>query len=103
MEHSLDMKQALLFTGYDIPEDEKQRITSEIEKIGGLTFKLYQDDDGWTAQCNEVSAILASGNDPHAPTEEIESEIRSSILAVFGARERVQSPYFRYAVTTDAP
>lgn len=102
MEHSKEMKQALLFVGHDVSDDEKLRITTEINKIGGLTFSLYHDDDGWTAQCNEVPGILAAGDNPHPLADEVESGIRSSVLAAFGAKERVQSPYFGYAVAGDA-
>ena len=102
MEHSKETKQALLFVGHDLIEEEKMRITTEINKIGGLTFSLYNDEDGWTAQCNEVSGILAAGDNPKPSSEEVESGIRSSVLAAFGAKENVQSPYFEYANASDA-
>ena len=102
MENSKEMKQALLFVGHDLSDEEKMRITLEIRKIGNLTFSLYYDEDGWTAQCNEVSGILASGDNPKPSLDEIESEMRSAILAVFGAKRQASSPYFAYTEAQNA-
>lgn len=77
--------------------DERVRVATEIEKIGGLTFNLSKDKGGWVAQCEEVSGIIAGSTNPNPSPNEIESEIRSAIFAVFNVREtkpEKKSPYF---------
>ncbi|MFZ1075406.1 MAG: hypothetical protein WAN50_03475 [Minisyncoccia bacterium] len=77
--------------------DERARVTALIEKIGSLTFSLHKDEDGWTAQCEEVPAIIAGGTNPNPSENEIESEIRSAIFAAFNVQEtepEKKSPYF---------
>lgn len=77
--------------------DERARVMSELEKIGSLTFNLSKDENGWVAQCDEVTGIIAGGTNPNPSPNEIESEIRSTIFAAFNVREtepEAKSPYF---------
>ena len=77
--------------------DERARVTAELEKIGGLTFDLRKDGEGWVAKCEEVSGIIAGGTNPNPSANEIESEIRSAIFAAFNVHEtepEKKSPYF---------
>lgn len=91
---------ASLFSGNsNISPEEKARVIGELEKIGSmLTFKIYKNEEGWTAQCNEVSAIIAGGTNANPSNSEIESQIRESIFSAFNV-EAKESPYFTF---TDA-
>ena len=66
--------------------DERARIIHELEKIGSLTFRVETHEDGWVAQCNEVSGILASNTNPNPTGIEIESQIRDAIFAAFNVK-----------------
>ncbi|MDP2651549.1 MAG: hypothetical protein Q8O94_00220 [bacterium] len=77
--------------------DERARIMTELEKIGSLTFSLSKDENGWVAQCDEVSGIITGGTNPNPSQSEIETEIRSAIFSAFNVREtkpEAKSPYF---------
>lgn len=78
--------------------DERARVTSEIQKIGGsLNFVVNKTEDGWTAQCKELSGIITGGTNPDPTGNEIETEIRSAIFATFNVQETApekKSPYF---------
>jgi len=69
---------------------------AELKKIGSLTFDISTDKDGWTAQCKEVSGIIAGGTDSSPSKDEIESSIRDSIYAAFEVKVEENSPYFTY-------
>jgi hypothetical protein len=97
-------KNALLFgNNPDISMDERTRVTNEIEKIGNLTFAVNKDEEGWTAQCNEVKGIIASNTNPNPSNDEIESQIRDAIFSAFNVQlEKVseirKSPFvFQYS------
>lgn len=77
--------------------DERARVTAELGKIGGLTFSVSKDEDGWVAQCDEVTGIIAGGTNPNPSPNEIETEIRSAVFSAFNVREtepEAKSPYF---------
>jgi hypothetical protein len=95
-------KLGLLFAGLPISDSERFRVGKEIEKVGGLTFKVDICEDGWSAECNEIGGIIA-GNSNSKPTDaEIESEIRNAILSAFDVKfeeNSIESPYkFEYQV-----
>ncbi len=70
----------------NISLEERDRVVAAIEQIGGLTFKVSKHEAGWTAQCNEVSSILAGSTNPRPTIQEIEMEIRDAIFAAFNVR-----------------
>ncbi|MFA6341213.1 MAG: hypothetical protein WCX27_03210 [Candidatus Paceibacterota bacterium] len=70
----------------DISMDERLRVINEIDKIGGLTFTISKDEEGWMAQCNEVKGIIASNTNPTPSNDEIESQIRDAIFSAFNVR-----------------
>ena len=77
--------------------DERARVMGELEKVGTLTFSVSKDENGWVAQCDEASGIIAGGTNPTPSTNEMESEIRSAIFAAFNVHEtepEAKSPYF---------
>ncbi len=78
--------------------DERARVASEIQKIGGgLNFVIRKNEDGWSAECKELSSIIAGGTNPDPSQNEIETEIRSAIFAAFNVQETApekKSPYF---------
>ena len=78
---------ALLFgNNADISLDEKARVISELNKIGGLTFKISKDEEGWVAKCNEIPAIIACNTNPSPTSDEIESLIRDAVFSAFNVR-----------------
>lgn len=103
MEHKVHYTLASLFgNNPDISLEEKVRVIQEIEKIGGLTFKVRKDALGWLAQCNEVKGIITGNTNPTPTSIEIESQIRDAIFAAFNVkveRQSIESPFgFEYAV-----
>jgi len=78
---------ALLFgNNPDISLDERTRVIGEIQKIGKLTFKINKHEEGWMAQCNEVSGIITGNTNPNPTKVEIESQIRDAIYAAFNVK-----------------
>jgi hypothetical protein len=96
---------AAIFAGLSVSDEERFRVGKEIEKLGGLTFKVQKGEDGWTAQCDQVDGIMAGNGNPNPSAAEIESEIRQAILAAFEVEVEqgsVQSPFsFEYQVTAE--
>jgi len=95
---------ASLFGNSPILDEEKLRVGKQIEDIGGLTFKINFDEEGWTAVCKEVPAIIASNTNPTPTTIEIESQIRDAIFSAFNVQlqktsSEVESPFrFEYSI-----
>ncbi|MEK7180073.1 MAG: hypothetical protein AAB706_01235 [Patescibacteria group bacterium] len=90
---------ALLFgNNADISLGERARVLNEINQIGSLTFKIYRNEEGWMAKCQEVNGIIAGGTNPQPTSVEIESQIRDAIFAAFDVKTNVdkESPYFTY-------
>ncbi len=103
-----DKNYAALFSNNpDISLDERARVISELQKIGGLSFTIHTDEGGWTAQCNEVDGIVAGNTNPHPSNAEIESQIREAVYIAFNVRvdkkdsESIASPLqFAYSIST---
>jgi len=95
---------AILFADRpDISAEERDRIMTEIGALGGLTFTMHYDEDGWTAQCNEVSGIIAGGDNRTPSKEEIEEGMRLAIFAAFGvAPKPTDLPAFTYSVAQES-
>ncbi len=84
---------ALLFgNNPDISMDERARVLTELNKIGSLTFEVSSDEDGWAAQCKEVTGIIAGGINPNPSNPEVEAAIRDSIFAAFSVKAKSESP-----------
>jgi hypothetical protein len=82
-----NVKFASLFgNNTDIDLEERTRIIRELEKIGSLTFKISKDDEGWTAQCKEVPAIITGNTNPNPTDTEIESQVRDAIYSAFNVK-----------------
>ncbi len=93
---------ALLFgNNPDISLDERARVINELQKIGELTFKISKTEEGWVAQCNQISGIITGGTNSKPTKSEIESQIRDAIYAAFNVkiREDRESPFFSYKET----
>ncbi len=99
-------KLGLLFAGLPVSDSERFRVGQEMEKVGGLTFKVEISEGGWVAQCNEINGIIAGNKNTNPTDVEIESEIRQAILSAFGVKfeeKSVQSPYkFEYEIATNS-
>ncbi|MEK7186866.1 MAG: hypothetical protein AAB690_00525 [Patescibacteria group bacterium] len=88
--------QALIFAGLPISDEEKFRVGEEIKKLGGLTFSVHINKDGWYAQCNQVDGIMAANTNPGPTNAEIEAEIRQAIISAFNiesSESSVESPF----------
>ena len=100
---------ALLFgNNADISLDEKARVIGELNKIGSLTFAVNTNEEGWVAQCNELTGIIAGGTNPNPTDSEIENQIRDSIYAAFNVevekkKADKKSPYFFTYTNTSSP
>lgn len=70
----------------DITLDEKVRVIRELEKIGGLSFKINVDKEGWVATCKEIPGIIAANTNPNPSNEEIESQIRDAVFTAFDVK-----------------
>ncbi len=100
-------KYGMLFAGEPVPESERLRVMEELSQTGQLTFELERSVEGWSAQCNEIPAIIAGNTNPNPSDIEIQSELRSAIFAAFNVQVEkpdVTSPYFqqdifRYSVS----
>lgn len=62
-------------------DTEKFRVGQEISKLGGLSFSVHSDGEGWYAQCNELPGIIAANKNPQPTDAEIEAEIRQAIIS----------------------
>ena len=86
----------------DISLEEKVRVIQEIEKVGGLTFTVRKNAEGWVAQCNEIRGIITGNTNPTPTAIEIESQIRDAIFGAFNVKIEktpVESPFgFEYLV-----
>ena len=91
---------AFIFAGLPISDDEKFRVGDEIKKLGGLTFTVQTNEEGWYAQCNQAEGIIAASTNPNPTNSEIEAEIRQAILSAFNVKiiePAVESPFkFEY-------
>lgn len=77
---------SLLFGNEPVAESEKARVMEEVQKLGGLSFIVSQGEDGWSAQCSELPALIVGGTNSNPTSPEIEAEIRSAIFAVFDVK-----------------
>ena len=95
-----EKKYASLFgSNPDISLDEKDRVITELQKIGSLTFTIETDEEGWTARCNEIEGIIAGNTNPNPTDVEIESQIREAIYAAFNVKfEKKALPRFEYTL-----
>jgi hypothetical protein len=86
MKKSKENYASLFGNNPDISLDERTRVINEIQKIGKLTFKISNDEEGWMAQCNEVGGIITGNTNPNPTNVEIESQIRDAIYAAFNVK-----------------
>lgn len=82
----------------DISFEEKVRVINEISKVGSLTFAVEKNEDGWHAECVELSSIITGNTNPDPSNLEVESLIREAIFSAFNVRfnprtESIPSPF----------
>jgi|GEM_PF-2605195 len=77
-----------------------EKMTKQIEQLGGmLHFTISKDEEGWSAQCNEIMGIITGGSNP-APTDfEIESNIREAIFTAFHVETTTSSEFLKKEIT----
>lgn len=62
-----------------------QAMKAEIERLGGkLNFTVRIYEDGWLAQCKEVTGIITGGPDVNPTDAEINDSIRDAVFSTFG-------------------
>jgi hypothetical protein len=73
--------------------EERNRVISQIQKIGSLTFSVQRHEDGWVATCLEVEGLIAGNTNPNPSQLEIDSELREAIYSAFNVKfENIKSP-----------
>ncbi len=80
--------------GNKIPNDwdAVDNMDKVISNLGGtLHFIVDKSEDGWSAQCSEIEAIITGGTNPSATDEEIEKNIREAIHSAFNISEKIPS------------
>lgn len=87
----------------DVSLEERVRVAQEIEEIGGLTFSVTKDAEGWVAQCREVKGIITGNTNPTPTAVEIESQIRDALFAAFNVKveKRPLASPFRFEYIVD--
>ncbi len=90
---------ASFFNRGQSPEDPQKVaiMEKEIQKVGGLlhftvrTQKNATEDQGWTAQCDEIEGIMTGGDNPAPSDEEIRAGIRQAIHTAFDISSNYRS------------
>ncbi|MEK7673812.1 MAG: hypothetical protein AAB371_01275 [Patescibacteria group bacterium] len=75
------------FFNFPIEAERNYRVQSmhnEIQKIGGLKFKIQKNNEGWIAECDNPKGIITGGTNPKVTDEEINSQIKDAIFTAFG-------------------
>lgn len=96
------MNHGMIFDRTHQPEntEDVQQMGQEIERLGGmLHFTIRKDEDGWSAQCNEVEGIITGGTNSNPTEFEIETNIREAIHTAFHIKTKVSPEIFRSEVT----
>ncbi len=77
----------------EINLEEKNRVNTELKKIGRPTFKVEKFEDGWTATCLEIPGLIAANSNPNPSDFEIESQVREAIYSAYNVKfEKVSTP-----------
>jgi len=76
----------------NVPPQEQARVFHAIHDIGGLTFRVERSEEGWTAQCNEVTGIIAGDTNSNPKDSDLELGIRNAILCAFDVRSGKKKP-----------
>ena len=77
----------------NISVKERERVVSELQKLGSLTFSIHIHADGWMATCAEINGLIAGNTNPTPSQLEIESEIREAVYTAFNVKfESIPSP-----------
>ena len=63
------------------------RVLEVIRPLGGLSFSVHTDQNGWVAQCNEITGIMTGNTNSTPSEEEIKASIREAIAAAFNIQE----------------
>lgn len=56
---------------------------SEVGRDGMLHFIIKTNEEGWTAQCEEITGIITGGANPNPTQDEINVNIRDAVYSVF--------------------
>ena len=92
---------ALFGNNPDISIGERLRVVKELDEIGSLTFKIISNEEGWVAQCNEVTGIIAGGTTQNPSDQELESGIRQSIFAAFDVNYKEEEDLVNFSYSRE--
>lgn len=101
MEHThKNYKLGSLVDGKARDHEAIEKMTKQIEQLGGmLHFTIAKDEEGWSAQCNEITGIITGGANPSPTDFEIESNIREAIFTAFHVETTTPSGFLKKEVT----
>ena len=69
-----------------------EKMMKQIQAVGGmLHFSISKEEDGWSAQSDEIPGIITGGTSASPTDEEIELNIRAAIHAAFNLSNKVRS------------
>lgn len=92
-----------LLGGNSNPDEEAvENMLKQINDVGGmLHFSISKEEDGWSAQCDEIPGIITGGTSATPTDEEIETNIRAAIHSAFNLSSKVRSEevIFESAIT----
>ena len=59
-----------------------QAMGKQIDDLGGLTFNIKLDEDGWIARCEEIPGLFTGGEHP-VTKDKINTQIKDAIFSAF--------------------
>jgi predicted RNase H-like HicB family nuclease len=69
-----------------------EKMMEQIQAVGGmLHFAITKEEDGWSAQCDELPGIITGGISSSPAEAEIEANVRAAIHAAFNLSSSVRS------------
>jgi hypothetical protein len=72
----------------------------EIGRDGMLHFTVRINQDGWIAECEEVTGIITGGKNKNPTQEEIRISIRDAVYSAFDIQTPDTNPFKRRTKTT---
>lgn len=61
-----------------------QSMLVEIQRRGGLKFRIEKNKEGWIAKCENLKGIITGGTNPNPTQTEIDAQIKDAIFTAFG-------------------
>lgn len=74
-------EKGVMYRQEDLASMHKQ--ISEVGRDGMLHFIIKTNEEGWLAQCEEISGIITGGSNPNPTQEDINLSIRDAVYSTF--------------------